>query len=178
MPLIYCPNCHRIVYAYPRYDDTGAITSYRCSNCYNVYNYDQVNTILFPNKRIILNSTFAEIVSWINNIDLDKLLEKDTRKIAEDFIYILKYLCRPDEVNILKWRLVQWDYRGIREADKNNEELFEKIQREFAEYVDKGCYVIEICEPDEGDSIFIAISSDDYDKIIHALKLHNLILVM
>ncbi|MCS7387163.1 MAG: hypothetical protein NDF55_10640 [archaeon GB-1867-005] len=166
MPLILCPTCGKVTYAFPRYDDEGEITSYRCSECYNVFNYDQVNILPFPNDTIILNDTFDNIVSEIN--------KKEPDNPAEEFYYVLLYLCRPYEPRIYKHKVAYWDYRGTRDAEEYNDRLLEKLQEYFADAVDKYYCIVEITEPDEGDSIFIAIHPDDVEIIEKALKQYTL----
>ena len=176
MPIILCPQCSKITYAYPLYDE-DVITSYRCSGCWNVYNIDQANTIPFPNEEIILATTFADIVSEVDNIDKDELLEKYTSKqIAEKFLYCMLYLARPHNIRLFNrygkivWFFAPWDYRGTEEAEEHNDELLEEAQRVFAEAVDRNYVIIEIREMDEGNSIFIAIHPDDVAKLKSFLK--------
>lgn len=172
MPLILCPSCNRITYAYPLYDG-GMIASYRCSECYNVYSVEQINVIPFPNEEIILNDTFANIVSDVDGVDKDELLEKYTSKqIAEKFLYCMLYLARPHNIRLFRdrygkivWFFAPWDYRGTEEAEEHNDELFEEAQRVFAEAVDRNYVIIEIREMDEGDSIFVAVHPDDVLKL-------------
>ena len=177
MPLIVCPSCGRVTYMYPLYDE-GVIVSYRCSECYNAYSVEQINVIPFPNEEIILNDTFADIVSEIDRIDKDELLEKYTSKqIAEKFLYCMLYLARPHNIRLFRdrygkimWFFAPWDYRGTEEAEEYNDELLEEAQRMFAEAVDRNYVVIEIREMDEGDSIFIAVHPDDVAMIKSFLK--------
>ncbi len=170
MPLIFCPTCNKITYAYPLYSSSDCeITAYRCSQCYNVFNVDHVNVIPFPNETITLNTTFADIIADVNKMTTDEVYEKCDDP-AEEFYYILLYLCRPDEPRIVKHKIAHWNYRGTREAEEYNEELFEEIQRFFADVLDKNYVVLEIREMDEGDSLFIAIHPDDVDIVEKALR--------
>jgi len=162
MPLILCPSCGRVTYAFPRYDDEGEITSYRCSDCYNVFNYYQVNILPFPNEEIILSDTFESIVIEVLQKELDSY---------DDIINALECL---SNIEIHKYKYVMWDYVGTRESDEYNDEMFEEVQREFTPYVDKNFYIIELREMDEGDSIFIAVNTQDAEKLAKALKQYTL----
>ena len=182
IPLILCPTCNRITYAYLQYNEDNEITSYRCSLCYNVFNIDQVNVIPFPNEEIVLNTTFANIVSEIDKVDVDELLRNHRPiEIAEKFLYCLLFLARPRELRLyrnrhgfIEWYFAQWDYRGTREAEEYNEEELEKAQMRLADAVDKYYVIIEIREIDEGDSIFIAVHPDDVELIIQILKPYSI----
>ena len=175
MPLIMCPSCNRVTYAYPIYNDYGEILAYRCSECWNAYNTDQVHVIPFPNVEILLNATFSEFIAYVDKVDLDDVQE--TRDdLAERFIHCLLFLTRPNQPRLYRDRqgrvllfYAAWSYVGTRKDEEYNEELHEEAQRLFAEAVDRGYTVVEIREPDEGDSIFIAVHPDDVKRIVDVL---------
>ena len=170
MPLIKCPNCSHITYAYPVEDEDGEIRGYRCARCYSFYNYDQVNTITFPNGEIVLSTTFHDIISEFLGIEKEKLLDFPSKFIAEKFV---KELLK--DIEIFGYCFVQWDFRGTKEADEYNDEKFEEVQRILAEAVDKGYYIIELREMDEGDSIFVAVRTEEIEDIINALNKYILV---
>ena len=183
MPLIACPTCNRITYAYPQYNDVGEITSYRCSECWNAYNVEQVSVLPFPNAEIVLKATFKEFVSYVDKVSPDDVQETDDA-LAERFIYCLLFLTRPVQPKLYRDRrgrvllfYAPWDYRGTREAEERNDELLEEAQRTFAEAVDRNYVVVEIREMDEGDSIFIAVHPDDVNVIMDVLRRHGFLLV-
>jgi len=181
VPLIYCPNCGRITYAHYHIDNEGYIVGYRCSRCYNVFNYDQVNVIDFPNDVMIINTTFRKLIAEVDKVDEDSIAEEGSA-LAERVLACILFLARPDEVRVyrdgLRWLVyyAPWDYRGTREADERNDEIMERVMEVFARAVDDGYYVIELREMDEGDSIFFAIHPDDIDKIREALKHYGFLL--
>ena len=182
MPLIMCPACNRITYAYPIYGEDGFITAYRCSNCYNVFNYDQVNTVSFPNVELILNTTFKEFIAYVDRVEPDEVKE-EYDDLAERFIMCLQYMLRPREIRFYRNRYgfivkfyAQWSYVGTREAEEHNEEELEKAQMVLAEAVDRNYVAVEIREVDEGDSIFIAVHPDDVVIIEDVLRRHNFLL--
>jgi len=183
MPLIMCPSCGRITYAYPIYDSDGFITAYRCSQCYNVFNHDQVNTIPFPNEELVLNATFREFIAYVDRVKPDEV-EEEYDDLAERFIMCLQYMLRPREIRFYRNRYgfvvkfyASWDYRGTREAEEHNEEELEKAQMELAEAVDRNYVAVEIREVDEGDSIFVAVHPDDVDMVAEVLRRHGFLLV-
>ena len=96
----------------------------------------------------------------------------------------LLFLARPEEPRLYRDRRCRavffyapWDYRGTREAEVHNDELFEEAQRTFAEAVDRNYVVVEIREVDEGDSIFIAVHPDDVNVIMDVLRRHEFLLM-
>ena len=179
MPLINCPNCNRITYAYPILNDYNEVVAYRCSQCWNVYNYGQVHTLPFPNIEILLNTTFREIIAEIDRVDSESINE-DGEELAKRFIYCIKFLARPREIRLYQKRFdplvfyAAWDYRGTRDAEEYNDELMERAQQVFAEAIDRYYVAVEIREPDEGDSIFVAVHPDDVDTLINALNPYSL----
>ena len=182
MPLITCPVCGRITYAYPIYGEDGSITAYRCSQCYNTFNTDQVNTIPFPNVELVLNATFREFIAYVDRVKPDEV-EEEGRALAERFLMALLFLARPVELRLYRDRRCRpvlfyapWDYRGTREAEERNEELMEEAQRVLAEAVDRNYVAVEIREVDEGDSIFVAVHPDDVDRIAEVLRRHGFLL--
>jgi len=183
MPLIACPVCNRITYAYPIYGEDGSITAYRCSQCYNTFNADQVNTVPFPNEEIVLNTTFKDFIAYVDKVEPDEVKEEG-RALAERFLMALLFLARPEEPRLYRDRRCRvvffyapWDYRGTREAEERNDELLEEAQRIFAEAVDRNYVVVEFREMDEGDSIFIAVHPDDVNVIMDVLRRHGFLLV-
>lgn len=182
MPLIYCPSCNRITYAYSVYGDEGEVVGYRCSLCYNRFNYDQVNVITFPNVVITINTSFRKFIAEVDRVDEDDITEEGDA-LAERFLACLLFLARPREVNVyrrgVKWlvKYVAWDYRGTRDADERNEEVMENVMRVFAKAVDDGYVTVEVREMDEGDSVFFAVRShQDADVIEDVLRLYGFML--
>ena len=169
MPLIMCPYCSRITYAYPHCDSEGEITAYRCSRCYNVLNVDQVSVIPFPNEIIHLAATFAEVVAEVNGMSVAEVYEKYD-DVAEEFYYTLLHMLRPHQPRICGHFIAHWDYRDTREAEERNEEILEEAQRRLAKCVDQNHVVIEIAEPDEGDSVIMALHPDDVQEVKKALQ--------
>ena len=177
MPLIICPYCSRITYAYPRYEwkEIAEIVAYQCSLCNNVFNVGQVNIVSFVNDTIHLAVTFAEVVAEVNGMSVDEVYEKYD-DVAKEFYYTLLFLTRPQQPRICGYFIARWDYRGTREAEVHNEEVWERVQEALAKCVDQNHVVIEIAEPDEGDSIFIAVHPDDVDMVKEALQKYTLMM--
>jgi len=83
MPLIYCPCCAKITYAYYHYED-GVATRLCCSLCFTPLNFDQVHIVTFPNDVIEVENAKKTLERIMRKIPVYQVCEtNDVERAAE-----------------------------------------------------------------------------------------------
>lgn len=142
----------RIEYASPFYDYESEEVRYKCCG----KTLDEVEEVEFPDVILYLRTTFSAILAELENTTQDEIEEKyDPTKFFAD--YIAKFAaCKSPKP-------AYWDYRY--NGDVTNEQINENLQRYFADCVKAGFVIVEIAEPEEGNSVFIAMKREDLKKL-------------